>query len=291
MFFRTCACLVGVSATSGPMMGATTDASLEFSNADLLVSDKGENEIAMLSAMARRSFFQDSDPEPEMDENGEPTYPWDLSFELGGSGSRGNTDEDNLTTAIRARRETPKTVTDLGADYRYSQTNDTETKNQTFLFGRREWNLGDSPWTVFATTSFEFDEFKEFDTRWALAGGFGYRLISRENEKLQLVLGPGFSKEFGSQDDDYKPEALFGLLYRNQLNDSVVLTAAAEYYPNLEDWVDDYRIRSEAALEVALTEGKDWWLKLSVQDNYDNTPSATDEANDFYYGVSLLLKF
>jgi putative salt-induced outer membrane protein YdiY len=266
--------------------------SLDLDSSSVLAMAHTEDEIAVLAAWARRSFLQDSEPTPELGDDGEtPVYPWELSFELGGSGSRGNTDEDNFTTAVRVHRETPKTATDLGVDYRYSQKDDTETKNQTFLFGRREWNLGDSAWTLYVGSSLEFDEFKQFDTRWAASAGVGYRLISKENEKLQFVFGPGFSKEFGSQDDDYKPEALFGLLYRNQLNTNVALTASAEYYPNLEDWVDDYRIRSEAALEVALTEGKDWWLKISVQDNYDNTPSGSDVANDFYYGVSLLFKF
>jgi putative salt-induced outer membrane protein YdiY len=252
-----------------------------------------KDELANLHMWASRSFFAQDQPEvvDEVDPDAPPTYPWEISFELGGSGSRGNTDEDNFHTSIRVHHETPKTATDLGVDYRFSQQNGTETKNQTYLFGRREWPLADTPLNLFLGSSLEFDEFKEFDERWAVNAGFGFRAIATEKEKLQLNVGSGFSKEFGSVDDNYKPEALLGLLYRNKLNAHVVLTGSAQYFPNIEDWIDDYRLRGEVALEVALTEGKDWWLKLSAEDHYDNTPTGTDEANDFYYGVSLLFKF
>lgn len=218
-----------------------------------------------------------------------PENPWDLRFELGAAGSRGNSRRDTLRTAFLARRETELLITDLSANYRFGRESGATTENRFFALGRQQWRVPDSRWSYFVEGSVELDEFKDFDARIAASAGLGYRVIDREDESLTIRGGLGASQSIGAPDDDIRPEAIAALDYLKQLNKRTRFTFFAEYVQDLED-TDFYRARGEAALDISLSEDNAWLLKLSVENRYDSNPGDADR-NNFFYGASLVLVF
>ncbi|MFG0273429.1 MAG: YdiY family protein [Phycisphaerales bacterium] len=217
--------------------------------------------------------------------------PWEIRFELGASGSRGNTDRDNLRTAITLNRDTEEMATLISADYRWAAEDGGTTENRFYARARNEWKVPDSKWSYFVQGDADVDEFKDYDVRVSLFGGAGYLFIDTEEEKFKGRIGLGASRPFGApQDDEWVPEGLLGIDYFKKLNDSVTFTALAEYYPNLED-LNEFRARGEAALEIALDKDKTWFLRLNVEDRYESQVGPGVDKNDFYYGAAILLVF
>lgn len=229
---------------------------------------------------------EEESPVEEVDEN-----PWEIRFELGASGSRGNTDRDNFRSAITLNRDTDEMTTLISADYRWAAEDGSTTENRFYLRGRNEWKVPDSKWSYFAQGDADIDEFKDYDIRVSLFGGAGYRFIDTDEEKFKGRIGLGASRPFGApQDDEWVPEGMLGVDYFLKINDSVTFTALAEYYPNLED-LNEFRARGEAAVEIALDNDKTWFLRLNVEDRYESQVGPGVEKNDFYYGAAILLVF
>lgn len=233
---------------------------------------------------------------PPADEEAPPVEeaekkPWEIRFELGASGSRGNTDRDNVRAAISAVRDTDRMATLVAADYRWAAEEGATTENRFFIRGRNEWKIADSKWSYFVQGDADIDEFKDYNVRVSLFGGLGYRFIDTDEEKFKVRAGLGASRPFGAPEADrWVFEGLFGVDYYRKLSESVNFTATAEYFPDFED-TREFRARGEAALEIALNNEKTWFLRLNVEDRYESNVGPDADKNDFYYGAAILLVF
>lgn len=234
----------------------------------------------------------EGEPAPEEAEpvEEEPEYPWEIRFELGTTGSTGNTERADFSTKFAAERETDRIYTQFSADYRLASEDGDTTENRLYSRARNEWKISDSKWSYFAQLDVDADEFKDYDVRVAAIGGVSYRFLDDDRERLVGRAGLGGAREFGSENDEVVPEALFGVDYRLKINSRVTMNALAEYFPDLED-PQEFRARGEAALEVALNEDKTWRLRLFIEDRYESEVEGDTEKNDFFYGASLVLVF
>ena len=63
--------------------------------------------------------------------------------------------------------------------------------------------------------------------------------------------------------------------------------ARAEYLPAVDDWMDDYLARAEISLDMPMLE----WLsfRVTIADEYDNTPAPGAQRNDFSATAGLAL--
>lgn len=215
--------------------------------------------------------------------------PWSGSFEFGVNGSQGNSETFNLRFGAGAKRKTESTILKLKLDYKKDSQNDVETANRLFFDGREEWLFGESPWSMFAHSTFEYDEFQAFDSRVSVDTGIGYRFFHSEVTSLKGRFGSGFSREFGGPDDSYVPEAVFGLEFERQLTKRQKLTGSADYFPNWSAF-GDYRINTQVNWTVLLDEAHNLSLKIGVIDRYDSTPNGA-KANDLDYSAVLLWDF
>jgi putative salt-induced outer membrane protein YdiY len=242
--------------------------------------------VETIASAGEQPPAEEESPVEEAEEN-----PWEIRFELGASGSRGNTDRDNLRTAITLNRETDRMITFVSADYRWAAETGDTTENRFFLRGRNEWLIEDSRWSYFVQGDADVDEFKDYNVRVSLFGGAGYRFIDTEEERLTGRIGLGASRPFGAaQDDEWVPEGLLGVDYFKKLNESITFTALAEYYPDLED-LNEFRARGEAAVEIALDKDKTWFLRLNVENRYESQVGPGVDKNSFFYGAAILLVF
>ncbi len=218
-----------------------------------------------------------------------PPKVWEGSVELGLNGAEGNSQTFNLRGGAKVKRKTEANVFTNELDYRKDSADAVDTANKAFLDSRWEHLFGQSPWTWFAHLTFDYDEFQAWDTRLAGDMGLGYRLLKSEATQLTARLGGGASREFGSPDEETKPEGVFGLEFEQKLNSRHKITASAEYRPDVTDFAD-YRLVSKAGWEILLDEALHLSMKLGVADRYDSTPEGR-KPNDLDYSLVLMFNF
>lgn len=212
---------------------------------------------------------------------------WEFGAELGINGSSGNSDSLSVLTSGSAKRETD--VTKLTLDFKYgkTETNGLETQHFALFDGRWDWTMSKLT-LLYLQNSLEYDEFKAFDLRLAVTGGFGYHLAKTEATTLTGRLGAGTSREFGGPDDDWVPEANAGLDFEHKISKRQKLNFQTDFYPSWEDF-QDYRLVKTADWEILLDEAHNLSLKLGAVDRYDSTPNGRKH-NDVDYYVTLLWK-
>ncbi len=213
---------------------------------------------------------------------------WEKGIELGINGSRGNAEAFSILAAGRLKRETDRSIWGIDIVYAKTEAADVLTQHYAFMNSRYDYKLGDSRWTLWNVTRLEYDEFKAFDLRLALNGGLGYDLLRNDNRKLTTRFGAGGSREFGGGNEEWVPEAVFGLDYIHKLSDRQRLAITSDYYPSWEDF-EDYRLVTQASWELVLDQEMNLSLKIGILDRYDSTPNG-QKPNDLDYFITLLWK-
>lgn len=214
---------------------------------------------------------------------------WKGSVELGVTGSEGNSQAFNYQLGVDAKRKTEQTVLDFDLKYYRKSADSIETNHRLFAEARWEWLFADSPWTWYVHETTEYDEFTAYDVRVTVDTGLGYALIDNEITSWIARAGAGASREIGSPDESWVPEAVFGTQFEHQLSKRQKLSFSTDYMPDVTNF-SDYRLTSKAGWEVLLDEEMNLSLKLSVLDRYDSTPNGV-KPNDLDYTVTLLWNF
>lgn len=215
--------------------------------------------------------------------------PWDTGIELGLNGSSGTSDSFSLRTGGYIKRESRFSKLDLSSYFNRTTSGGETTQNNAQFDVRNDWLLDEaSPWTLFATNSVFYDEFKDFDLQTNFDTGVGYRFF--HEKELQLIgrVGGGTSREFGGADDRWVPESLLGFEYSQQLSQTQKFYGKLDYFPEW-DQIGEYRLVADTGWEVVLVQPSNLSLKLSATDRYDSTPNGS-EPHLVNYSVLLLLK-
>jgi putative salt-induced outer membrane protein YdiY len=214
---------------------------------------------------------------------------WDGSFELGMNGSEGNAKSFSIKAGANLKRTTEYHVLGFDVNYFRTSTDEVQTQHNALLRTEYERLFGDeSPWSLFVRNIFEYDEFRAFDLRHAVNAGVGYRLIRTERVKLKNRFGAGASREYGGPNDEWSPEAVFGVDYEHQLTEKQKLSLTMDYFPEWGDFTD-FRLLTVVSWEVVLDAEANLHLKLALNDQYDSTPEGA-EPNDLNYSLLLLWK-
>jgi len=216
---------------------------------------------------------------------------WEFAIDAGVNGASGNTDDFNARLRFGSTLTSERNEFDAYALYLYSEENDVETKNRAELSARNDFLFKDSPWRLFIRGLVEFDEQRAYDVRISGNAGVAYEFVDTERLTWIGRLGVGASQEFGSENDDITPELFIGTDVRYQVDDRQTLRASAEYFPSLENFTDDYRVRALAAYELQLDQKGNLFLQAGVENRYDNVVEGDVENNDFEYFVTLSYRF
>ncbi len=214
---------------------------------------------------------------------------WSGNVELGINGTAGNSETFNMRAGGQLQRKTETSLFKGMTTYLKNSANGTETANRSFTEGRYEWLNPNSRWTPYVHGLLEYDEFRNFDLRITADAGLGYQFIDTETTDLQARAGFGASKEFGSPDDDVKPEAVFGAEFSRKISARQSIDLSVDYYPSVED-LNDFRLNTVLNWVFVIDEANNLSLKLGIIDRYDSTPSGA-KYNDIDYSLLLLWAF
>ncbi len=217
-----------------------------------------------------------------------PPKIWEASIELGVSGAEGNSNTLNTHVGANAKRTTDVQILELDLTYTNNTSNSIETANQGLFTSRYDWLVPESAASLFINSSLEFDRFRAFDLRWAVNLGLGFSVIRNERTTLAGRFGSGVSQEVGGPDEQYVPEATFGLDFSHQINKQQKVAIKVDYFPDWQNY-GSFRVNTDAGWEILLSEPMNLSLKLALLDRYDSTPNGA-ELNDLNYSLLLLWK-
>lgn len=220
----------------------------------------------------------------------EPPPKWKFRAELGLTGTSGNTRTQDLRAAIGALLETSSERWKFDGVYMRSKTDGEVTKKNWYVAGLHDWLFKNSPWLLFATARYDWDDFQQWDSRISAGVGIGYTVIDTETTKGRLRAGFFETREHGGPNDgDWRPEGMLGAEATHQLTKSQTLEGAVTWYPDLQN-SGEYRIVASAAWSIKLTENG-LSLKAGVEEEYDTHLEAPFERRDVNYFAALLYEF
>ncbi len=226
---------------------------------------------------------------PPLPEAEESAAKWSGKLEAGLNGSDGNTEQLSFRFGGLVERKSATDIFTARATYRLETESGDRTKNELLLMERFEWLLSKSRWSLFVESNQEYNEFRDYDFRVDALFGAGYRFIDEEATKLVGRVGVGAAKEFGGINDDIYPIALASLEFTHKLSELVQFSAYGEYKPDLSDF-DNFQLLGRASLDIALNESKSLFLKLGLEDRFDNE-SGTAKQNDLDYFALIVYVF
>ena len=214
--------------------------------------------------------------------------PWDTGIELGINGSSGTSNSFSIRTGGYVKRKSEAHKLAVSLFYNNTSAEGELTQSNALFDGRRDWLFQDSPWSLFGLTQIFYDEFQAFDLNVNVNGGLGYKISRWEHIQLGTSIGAGASREFGGPEDDWVPEAQFGVNYEQQVYEAHKIYAKFDYFPEFENF-GDFRVLSDIGMELELSRPSNLSLKISATDRFDSDPNGVSN-NNTNYSVLLLWK-
>jgi len=218
--------------------------------------------------------------------------PSDWKFKLVGalSGASGNSDNASFSALFAAVRETPRLKTAFDTGYFYGESDGVVSQNRFTAGGRHDWLNPDSKWFYFADLRYDYDEFQSWDSRVNGHLGIGYRLVTPPKLMLNLLTGIGFVKEWGSDNDDVRPEALFGVEGKYDFTDKHSIKFDSTIYPDLSE-LGEYRWVNNLGWSLLLDQEEKLSLTAGVHYEYQSQVDPGRKHGDLLYFAGLQLDF
>ena len=213
-----------------------------------------------------------------------------VQFELGLNGASGNSETTDLRAAAKAGRESETRRWAFDAAYFYSKSDGDSTRNDSTIGLVHDWLKPESPWFLFAQGRADFDDFQDWDSRVNGAAGVGYQWIKTDTLNVRLRVGAGAVKEFGSDNEDVRPEGSVGGELTWKIKPNQTLAAAVTAFPSFDD-AGEVRVRASADWTLKVDQADGISIKLGVLDEYDSLAGAGTDKNDFKYYAALVVDF
>jgi len=215
---------------------------------------------------------------------------WSNKLEIGFNVSSGNSDSSDGRIRFTSAKENDYHRWAADAAY-YVAYDDGDKTDSDFTVGLlKDWLDPDSKWFWWAKGRYDYDEFESWDHRVTAGGGPGYHLIQEDNFTLDLRAGMGLAREWGSDEDDIKPEAQLGAEAAWTIDDRQSIVADTWLYPDLGD-LGEYRWTASAAWQMKLDMKRGLALKFGVENEYESEVDPGSENNDLKLFGALVFDF
>jgi putative salt-induced outer membrane protein YdiY len=214
---------------------------------------------------------------------------WDKYFELGFTGSDGNTQTSTVSVGFAALRENDHERTKLDLSHFRYEDDGARTRNEAAAELVHDWLMPGSPWFKFMALKLDYDEFKDWETRASGFVGVGKQIHESDSHSVIGRAGQGASYEFGTV-NELVPEALLGLEWIYTINARQTLSSYVTLYPSFDDFGES-RTVSGAAWTIAIDEADGISLKLGIDNEYESRTEGSSKHNDVKYYGALVFDF
>jgi putative salt-induced outer membrane protein YdiY len=211
---------------------------------------------------------------------------WTRRIDLGINGKEGNSVSTNVTSGLAFSYADDWTRWRINGRYLYDREDGGDSDNNARLDIFRDWLFPESRWFIRLGGIYQFDQFEAWRHRVTLAGGPGLHLLETEAHKIDLVLGPAFTREFGDSQAN-KAESILELDYTWTISERQSFSVDNNFF--LETSPDAGAIRNFTRVRwsLALLERPKLSLNLGVDNEYESRPEDGDKANDLTYLMTL----
>jgi len=211
---------------------------------------------------------------------------WAFTADISADRSTGNTEEQSTRIGMNLKRIQPDKR--LGMDFTYyNKATDGEVTDNKFSLGLlRDWLRPQSRLFYFVSGRFDYDEFESWQERASAHIGPGFHLIEKEKFMLDLRLGAGARKEWGSENSDIKSEGLAQLDIDWKITNKQSLNLSSGVFPVYSDF-SDYRTRTTANWRFLFSEELNLSFLIGLLHEYQSVVDPGDDKNDLrlYTGV------
>jgi hypothetical protein len=219
---------------------------------------------------------------------------WKGYFDLGFSYTDATTDVFQFSTGLGVRRKKKPTDFTFDAFYRYGTTKQEgqdRILNDNIAYGRArlDYDITDRLFG-FGLASAEYNEVQQLRIRSDPTVGLGYRFINRDNLSISGRSGLGYvyQKFFDGMSDGY-----FTILFGGDLEATLPYNSrlkwSAEYLPAIDDWAENYLIRTALDWTMPISGWLDF--KLSLFDVYNSRPAPGTQPNSFTSIIGISFRF
>jgi len=146
----------------------------------------------------------------------------------------------------------------------------------------------DRRWYAYNLGGAGFDHVRNIDLSAEEGPGLGYHMLTRSNLTANLESGVNYQIQYNS-DNTHSRDFFFRFAedFTWKLTGRTTFSEKAEFFPRVN--FEEYRLRAEATLSYNLWRYIYW--NTTVRDNYDTTPAANVQGNEFEIHSALGVKF
>ncbi len=216
-----------------------------------------------------------------------PKPKWTGNLSAGYTSTHGNTQTDNITASVNARKRTEKDRTQLSADYAKSrQKSDITGKKET----TEDWWKSRAKYDYFFTKKmfgyldgrYEKDSIADLDRRMIIGAGVGYQWIESDDMNFSTEGGlASLYEKFDNQTDSNSEISLqLGYHFDKKLTKTIKFINDLTYYPSLEQF-KDYYLTTTAEVRANFTER--FFTNFKTIFSYDDSPAIGRQGTDVKY--------
>ncbi len=204
---------------------------------------------------------------------------WQFRFTLASAGSSGNTETASLTTRLAAIRETEHASTLIEGVYQFGSQDGDKSDNRGSAGVRNDWLFPGKRHFYFADARYDYDEFQSWLHRVSGHLGIGYRLFEGPPFVMSGRAGLGALKEWKSENEDLRPEALLGLEGVWDVSIDHAFRFSSTYFPDLGD-ATSFRWVNSAGWTWRIARGSSLSLSTGLEHEYQSKVDPDQDRND-----------
>jgi hypothetical protein len=220
---------------------------------------------------------------------------WDGNFDVGFNLQQATTDTTGLLLGFKTTRKKDPLRLLFGATYRYATQKQqgeqsTTIQDQWYGIARGEYDIIERLYG-FASGEATYDAIQHLSIRGIPKAGLGYTFFEEkldEDNRNFLAGEVGgawvYERYFGGDTNDYFAIALSAIAGYH-LPYGAHWDGRVDYLPAVDNFTVDYLLRGETSLTMPVIDPVS--AKLSVIDEYDNTPAANTNRNSLFIAFGL----
>jgi len=227
---------------------------------------------------------------------------WERSVEFGFNGSSGNSDSIGINAGVRLFNEDDWYRARFRAQYFFAnqrsvtQATKEKTTNNAYTDYRHDFLIfGEAPFFLWANARYDYDEFQDFQHRFAGQGGGGWDIYNNDVILWLWTMGVGVNYQDGEVDNTIG-EFTTGMDFRWNIVEGQSLKADTYYYADLQRW-SDFRLISNLLYEISVGWVDGLALNAGLKNEYRNevlpptAPNLRNENNNLQYFGGLTYNF
>lgn len=214
---------------------------------------------------------------------------WKGRLEAGVNGSEGNSQNFQTRLGLKATRSTDEETFKFDGLYYRTENASQVTENKFIIDTKNDWLLPQKDWSYFVAFLTEYDEFRAFGVRMTLTTGVTRTLLNDEMRMLKVHMGGGTTRETGTPQTQFVPEAKLGYELSWKITKRQKLTSDTNTFIDVTD-IGDIRVNTRAGWQILIDPEHNLNLELGILNRYDSTPNGK-KFNDLDYSMLLFWEF